>query len=211
MDDLYNGPCEAGCQHYHGGEVRHTPGCGHYPESLTKAFEDRIEALEAENERLQHEVPLFPEHMASVLAAKRESLQPRVTRITEAMEKLPEYFRRYQWQADNKQAFGEKFIRSVAGDSGRGMGRQWIATTPQHIDGLAEYIAAASPDTVALLIAENARLREAAKPFVAYAGAPGFDKLPPDTQMTKGSAISRRQVHAGDFHALRAAIKGETT
>ncbi|MAK86530.1 MAG: hypothetical protein CMK96_06230 [Pseudomonas sp.] len=47
---LYEGPCEAGCSHYHGGEVRHTPGCGHYPNSLTKAFEDQISALAAERD-----------------------------------------------------------------------------------------------------------------------------------------------------------------
>jgi len=46
-DDLYDGPCEAGCQHFHGGEVRHHKDCGHYPESLTKLNADRIEKLEA--------------------------------------------------------------------------------------------------------------------------------------------------------------------
>lgn len=45
-DDLYDGPCEAGCQHFHGGEVRHHKDCGHYPESLTKLNADRIEELE---------------------------------------------------------------------------------------------------------------------------------------------------------------------
>lgn len=51
-DYLYEGPCEAGCQHFHGGETKHTPGCGHYPESLTKAFEDQIKALTAERDDL---------------------------------------------------------------------------------------------------------------------------------------------------------------
>ncbi|MAK86542.1 MAG: hypothetical protein CMK96_06290 [Pseudomonas sp.] len=50
---LYEGPCEAGCRYYHGGEVRHTPGCGHYPNSLTKVFEDQIAALEVEAQRLR--------------------------------------------------------------------------------------------------------------------------------------------------------------
>lgn len=49
-DDLYEGQCEAGCQNFHGGEIRHTPGCGHYGQSLTKFFEDRIRELEAERD-----------------------------------------------------------------------------------------------------------------------------------------------------------------
>lgn len=59
-DDLYDGPCEAGCEHFHGGEVRHHRDCGHYPESLTKLWHDteakyiaRIETLEAENAKLR--------------------------------------------------------------------------------------------------------------------------------------------------------------
>lgn len=52
-NDLYDGPCEAGCQHFHGGEVRHHPDCGHYPESLTKLNADTIEALQAENAALK--------------------------------------------------------------------------------------------------------------------------------------------------------------
>ena len=51
-DDLYDGPCEAGCQHFHGGEVRHHKDCGHYPESLTKMTNDRIEELEADKAKL---------------------------------------------------------------------------------------------------------------------------------------------------------------
>lgn len=52
-DDLYDGPCCAGCQHFHGGEVRHVKGCGHYAESLTKEFEDRISDLERQNQSLR--------------------------------------------------------------------------------------------------------------------------------------------------------------
>ncbi|MEB3419946.1 hypothetical protein ACFSDD_11240 [Salipiger marinus] len=55
---LYEGPCEAGCSHYHGEEVRHTPGCGHYPNSLTKVFEDQIAALEAEHDNLRDQLGL---------------------------------------------------------------------------------------------------------------------------------------------------------
>lgn len=46
-DDLYDGPCEAGCESFHGGERKHHPDCGHYPQSLTKLHADRIEELEA--------------------------------------------------------------------------------------------------------------------------------------------------------------------
>lgn len=43
----YDGPCEAGCVSFHGGEKRHHPDCGYYPSSLTKLHADRIEELEA--------------------------------------------------------------------------------------------------------------------------------------------------------------------
>lgn len=43
----YDGPCEAGCVSFHGGEKRHHPDCGYYPSSLTKLHADRIEKLEA--------------------------------------------------------------------------------------------------------------------------------------------------------------------
>jgi len=46
-DDLYDGPCEAGCISFHGGERKHHKDCGHYPHSLTKVNADRIEELEA--------------------------------------------------------------------------------------------------------------------------------------------------------------------
>jgi hypothetical protein len=46
-DDLYDGPCEAGCISFYGGERKHHKDCGHYPHSLTKVNADRIEELEA--------------------------------------------------------------------------------------------------------------------------------------------------------------------
>jgi hypothetical protein len=49
-DDLYDGPCEAGCISFHGGERKHHKDCGHYPHSLTKVNADRIEELEAKLE-----------------------------------------------------------------------------------------------------------------------------------------------------------------
>lgn len=127
---------------------------------------DAIEALQAERDRLREEnedlhrqVPKFPDHMADVLSAKNEPLDTRIERVCVAMENLPACFRKYQWAADDRQCFGEKFVRTVVGDNGRGTGRQYIASTPQHIDGLAEYIAAANPDTVALILSELLRAR----------------------------------------------------
>jgi hypothetical protein len=46
-DDLYDGPCEAGCISFHGGERKHHKDCGHYPHSLTKVNADCIEELKA--------------------------------------------------------------------------------------------------------------------------------------------------------------------
>lgn len=113
------------------------------------------DALKAEVERLTENTNRFPALMASILEAKGEDLDSRVSKLIAAMKALPWDFHRYQWEADAKPAFGEKFVRSVAGNDGMGMGRQWIATTPSHIDGLAAYIAAANPDTIAMLLAER--------------------------------------------------------
>lgn len=46
-NELYDGPCEAGCISFHGGEKRHHKDCGYYPSSLTKLNADRLEELEA--------------------------------------------------------------------------------------------------------------------------------------------------------------------
>lgn len=63
-DDLYDGPCGSGCQRFHGGETRHKKGCGHYPESLTKVFEDSIAALQAENAKLREALNVIATHRA---------------------------------------------------------------------------------------------------------------------------------------------------
>lgn len=102
MDDLYDGPCEAGCQHYHGGEVCHTPGCGHYPESLTKAFEDRIAAQAAAIERL---------------TAEKAAADAEVKRLREAIRPFVEYVHDDTRKGD----YRYKFVRTV--DLGGG----WIA------------------------------------------------------------------------------------
>lgn len=50
---LYDGRCVAGCQHYHGGEIRHHPDCGHYPDSLTRVNADKIASLLARAEKAE--------------------------------------------------------------------------------------------------------------------------------------------------------------
>ena len=113
---------------------------------------DRIEALEAEVVRLKANHSRFPEAMAAVAAAKSAPLPERIKEIGEAMAEIPEVYWGAQWVADAKPAFGEKYVRHVAGDNGQGMGRQWLATTPPHIPGLARYIAAANPDTLSMMM-----------------------------------------------------------
>ena len=124
------------------------------------ALRERAEAAEAENQRLAENTNRFPDLMARILAAKDEPLDPRIERVITAMQKLPDYFLRYQWEADARPIFGEKRV-GIGGDRGWGLGRQHIADTPSHIDGLADYIAAANPDTVAMLIAALTAARRA--------------------------------------------------
>ncbi|WP_417261646.1 hypothetical protein [Celeribacter sp.] len=142
-------------------ELRAQVGPKNYISDLCGRAADEITRLCAELSAAKAQIPLFPDHMQSVLDKKNEGLAPRVKRITSAMGKFSDSFKKYQWEADVKQVFGEKYVRTVAGDNGRGMGRQYIATTPHHIDGLAEYIAAANPDTVSMLISELAEMKEA--------------------------------------------------
>lgn len=118
------------------------------------ALQARVAELEADNQRLTTNLHRFPALMESIEQQKNEPLSSREAEIIEAIRSLPESFAEYQWKADERPMFGEKYIRDVAGDNGKGMGRQWIATTPSHIDGLARYIAAANPDTVAMLLRE---------------------------------------------------------
>jgi len=117
-------------------------------------LEARIAELEAENNRLANNTNRFPELMQRILDAKAEPLEPRIATLRAALQSLPESFLRYQWEADERQSFGSKWVRSVAGNNGLGMGRQAIAECPQHIPGLASYIAAANPDTIGLLLAK---------------------------------------------------------
>ncbi|TIY02988.1 MAG: hypothetical protein E5V22_16420, partial [Mesorhizobium sp.] len=100
----------------------------------------------------------FPKHhelFATIAAEKARGLPERVAMLSAALAGLPEHWRQWQWMADAKPVFGEKYVRSVYGDNGHGMGRQVIAAVPadKHYFGtLADFIAAANPDTITMLI-----------------------------------------------------------
>ena len=119
-----------------------------------EAAERKVAELEAEVHRLANNTSRYPELMARIQSAKSEGTDSRIIALREALCELPPDFFNYQWEADEKPAFGEKFVRTVAGNNGLGMGPQWVATTPHHISGLARFIAAANPDTVGLLLAQ---------------------------------------------------------
>lgn len=110
----------------------------------------------------------FPRHhetMARVVAEKAKSLPQRMDNLRTAMDGLPPHWKQWQWTADPKQSFGEHYVRSVAGDNGHGMGRQAIASVPgghKHYFGtLADFIAAANPDTIGMLLARIEELETA--------------------------------------------------
>lgn len=54
-------------------------------------------------------------------------------------------------------------------------------------------------DSVVVSRAEYEALRAAVKPFAEFAEGPVFKQIPDSMPMTKGSALARRQVTAGDF------------
>lgn len=137
--------------------------------ALTDLQAERDAALEEAN-RLRTNRDRFPELMARVMAEKNLPLPDRIDRLKIALADLPTDVAKYQWEADQKPLFGEKYVRCVSGNDGEGMGRQWFATTPSHIRGLANYIAAANPDTVTMLLVERDAaidLAEAAEAEVA--------------------------------------------
>lgn len=116
------------------------------------------------------EEPRFPDHMAEIVAMKTEGLPARIATLVTALQAIPDYLKQYQWQADEKQAFGSKWVRSIAGDNGKGAGRQAIAEVVGHLD-VADFIAAANPDTIALLLSELNTAQQAASKADAQAGA----------------------------------------
>lgn len=113
-----------------------------------------LTSAQSEIERLKRNTERFPELMARIVALKDQPLSERVDALRLALTGLTEHIHQYQWEADNKQHFGEKTVRSVSGNNGQGMGRQAIAHIPSHLRGVAGFIAAANPDTIAMLLGE---------------------------------------------------------
>ena len=106
--------------------------------------------------------PRHPELFAAIAAEKARDLPERLSMLRAALEGLPEHWQQWQWIADVKPVFGEKYVRSVYGDNGHGMGRQVIAAVPadKHYFGtLSDFIAAANPDTIGMLLGELSRLQ----------------------------------------------------
>lgn len=107
----------------------------------------------------------FPRHhelFAEIAAEKARELPERLAVLRAALEGLPDQWQQWQWMADAKPVFGEKYVRSVYGDNGHGMGRQVIAAVPadKHYFGtLSDFIAAANPDTIGMLLGELSRLQ----------------------------------------------------
>lgn len=128
----------------------------HSLETQLATRERELAEARAEADRLRNNTNRFPELMARVRSDKSQQLQPRIDLVLSAIAAMPEGFGNYQWETDERQLFGEKWVRSVAGNNGNGMGRQAIAAVPNHLTGVAPYIAAANPDTVLLLIVELA-------------------------------------------------------
>lgn len=124
-----------------------------------EAYIERCERLEAENERLRNNNNRFPDLMARIAAAKDEPLDTRISAIVAAVAAMPSHFGRYQWEI-GRVLFGDKWVH-VSGNDGEGRGRQAIAAIPGHLSGVAEYIAAANPDGVLLMIAELQAARAA--------------------------------------------------
>jgi hypothetical protein len=59
------------------------------------------------------------------------------------------------------------------------------------------------------LVAENERLREALKPFAAFADLAGAGLLPADHVITLGSGMAARQLTIGDCRNARTALRGD--
>ncbi|EPR19728.1 hypothetical protein L905_21725 [Agrobacterium sp. TS43] len=105
--------------------------------------------------------PRFHDHMASIVVEKSRTLPDRLNNLKAALAGIPPHLLKYQWKADERPHFGNKSVRveptDVVGDDGHGFGRQWIArvnhVSKNYVGTLADFIAAANPDTVGMMIA----------------------------------------------------------
>jgi hypothetical protein len=84
-DDLYDGPCEAGCISFHGGERKHHKDCGHYPHSLTKVNADRIEELEADLRKMALDYLAAEGQAAEAYQAQLEA-EAKLSRAVEGLQ-----------------------------------------------------------------------------------------------------------------------------
>lgn len=141
--------------------------------------------------------------MATIKAAKARTLPERIEDLETAMAGLPPWDR-YQWIADTKQAFGDKRVRAhVVGDDGYGEGRQWIAAVPgdNSFGTLADYIAAANPDTVRLLLNRIAELEarlSVERFFLAHRSWNGSFVLIPWDLLPEYDAWHRKEVASNE-------------
>lgn len=166
----------------------------------------------------------FPRHhelFAQVSADKAQELPVRIAALQTALDGLPDHWRQWQWYAVPKPVFGEREIRSVYGDNGHGMGRQVVAAVPadRHYFGtVADFIAAANPDTIQLLLsalaakdAEIAALKKEAadvvRPFAENAppgNGEGSFELPDSHPITfRSDAPDTPSIIVGHFRAAR--------
>lgn len=128
----------------------------------------QFDALMEQCRTTKRDFPRWPDTMSRVVLEKARTLPDRINGLKAALDAIPAHLRKYQWTADPKAAFGQKYIRfhDVVGDDGHGFGRQWIATVPAdrgYFGGLADFIAAANPDTVSMLIARIEELEKEIK------------------------------------------------
>lgn len=135
----------------------------HYPDSNTTEGRDE---LRRQFDALMNQIrtsswkpfPRFPDTMARIVVEKARALPDRINGLKASLYALPPHWRQWQWIADEKPAFGERYVRSsIVGDNGHGFGRQWIAcvnhVSKSYVGSLADFIAAANPDTVSMLVA----------------------------------------------------------
>lgn len=164
---------------------------GDDPQMIRKQFDALMQQLQLVWHRS------FPRHhelFATIAREKASEVPERVSNLTAALAGLPEHWRQWQWVADDKPVFGEKYVRSVYGDNGHGMGRQVVAAVPadKHYFGtLSDFIAAANPDTITMLLAERAELLRAARDVMDLLEKHGPSIVPHliDTDMNAGQRL----------------------
>ena len=133
-----------------------------WPGADAHEIRQQFDALMGQLRKVWHRsFPRYHELFARITAERAASLPERIDALKIAIAGLPEHWHQWQWKADEKPVFGEKFVRSVYGDNGHGMGRQVVAAVPAdrfYFGTVADFIAAANTDTLVMLLAEIDRL-----------------------------------------------------